>query len=101
MIQIPKTGATFHSRFVALSIGLTLGAGWGVWLMNKHFVLVEKIEPAEKPKGFSVRFVDPTPLKTKAQLVQERADQLRQQEADNITSFLVQTDEQKAQHEKK
>ncbi|KAG5368997.1 hypothetical protein CJU90_1246 [Yarrowia sp. C11] len=93
--KIPKTGATFNSRFFALSIGLTAGACWGVWLMNKNFVLVEKIETEEKPKGFSVRFVDATPLKTKAQLIQERADEMRQQEADNITSFLVQSDEKK------
>lgn len=32
--------ATFNSRFYALSIGLTLGTAWGVWLMNKHYVLV-------------------------------------------------------------
>lgn len=95
MIQIPKTGATFHSRFIALSIGLTLGAGWGIWLMNKNFVLVQKIETDEKPKGWSVKFVDPTPLKSKKQLIQERAEELRQQEADNITSFLVHSDEKK------
>ncbi|AOW02149.1 hypothetical protein B0I72DRAFT_139929 [Yarrowia lipolytica] len=93
--KIPKTGATFNSRFVALSIGLTFGAVWGVWLMNKNYVLVEKIEPEEKPKGFSIKFVDATPLKSKKQLIQERAEEIRQQEADSITSFLVQSDEKK------
>lgn len=53
---------------------------------------VEKFEPEEKPKGFHVKFVDATPLKTKTELIKERADQIRQQEADQITSFLVDTD---------
>jgi hypothetical protein len=56
---------------------------------------VEKIEPEEKPKGFSIKFVDATPLKSKKQLIQERAEEIRQQEADSITSFLVQSDEKK------